>query len=223
MNLHGTVMVWRERLLSPLGWHLTGFAALLVLTIGFGIRLGLDWRATNGHSNGVIDGKQVQLAALDRETAPLRGLDQRVGQARTTLGGFYSRRIPPNYSAISIRIGELGVRSGVRLTRVQYTQGKPGSVLTEISMDASISGLYPEIMHFVNSIERDPEFLLIREMSFSGQQGGQVNLRIHISTWLRPADALASGLPSTPEPGETDQNADKNADRVSDRNNKENR
>jgi type IV pilus assembly protein PilO len=214
MNLHGTVMVWRERLLSPLGWHLTGCATLLVLTIGLGIRLGLDWRATNGHSNGLLDGKQVQLAALDLETAPLRGLNQRVGEARIGLVGFYSHRIPPNYSAISGRIGELGVRSGVRLARVQYTQGKPGSVLTEISMDASISGLYPEIMRFVNSIERDPEFLLIREMAFTGQQGGQVNLRIHISTWLRPADALASGLPATPEPDEADQNADKNAERT---------
>lgn len=217
MNLHGTVMVWRERLLSPLGWHLTGITTLCVLTIGLGIRLGLDWRAINGHSSDVLDGKQLQLLALNRETAPLRGLDQRVGEAQIGLKSFYSHRIPPNYSAISSRIGDLGVRSGVRLTRVQYTQGKPGSVLTEISMDASISGLYPEIMHFLNSIERDPEFLLIRDMAFTGQQGGQVNLRIHLSTWLRPADALASGLPATPEPGQADQFPDKNADQNSDR------
>ena len=36
-------------------------------------------------------------------------------------------------------------------------------------------------------------------MSLTGQQGGLVNLRIKISTWLKPADAAASGLPPTPD------------------------
>ncbi len=86
----------------------------------------------------------------------------------------------------------------MRLSRVQYTQGKPGSDLTEISMDAGISGDYPAIMRFINSLERDQIFFIIRAMSLTGQQGGLVNLRLRVSTWLRPADAEASGLPSTP-------------------------
>jgi len=192
----------REKLLSPLGWHAVAFAALAVLTIGLGIRLGLDWKATNGSSAEALESKQVQLRVIDTQTAPLRGLDKRVDEAHKQLAGFYAKRVPPNYSAISMRIGEIGIKSGVRLTRVMYTQGKPGSVLTEIAMDAGISGDYPAIMRFVNSVERDPEFFLIRGMNFSGQQAGQVNLRIQISTWLRPADALASGLPPTPEPAE---------------------
>ena len=65
------------------------------------------------------------------------------------------KRIPPNYSSIASRIGELQVNSGARLTAVQYTQNPPGADLTEISMDAGISGGYPQIMRFVNSLERD--------------------------------------------------------------------
>src|ERR1019366_10482970 len=91
----------------------------------------------------------------------------------------------------------------VRLSRVQYAQGKPGSALTEISMDAGISGDYAAIMRFINSLERDQIFFIIRGMSLTGQQGGLVNLRLRVSTWLRPADAAASGLPPTPKPGET--------------------
>ena len=123
--------------------------------------------------------------------------------SRSEIDAFYSKRIPPNYSSIASRIGELQVKSGVRLTRVQYTQGLPGSYLTEISMDAGISGTYPEIMRFVNSLERDQTFFVIRAMALAGQQGGMVNLRLRVSTWLRPADAEASGLPSTAEGGET--------------------
>jgi Tfp pilus assembly protein PilO len=194
---------WRERLASPLTWHIAGFAVLLVLVIGFTVRLGLDWAATNGRSTDVLAGKQVELKALDLQTAPLRGLDKRVEESRSQIAVFYAKRIPPNYSSIAERIGDLQVKSGVRLTRVQYTQGPPGSEVTEISMDAGISGAYPQIMRFVNSLERDQTFFVIRAMALAGQQNGMVNLRLRVSTWLRPADAAASGLPSTPEAGDS--------------------
>jgi hypothetical protein len=190
---------WRERLTSWLTWHYVGFAVLLLLVIGLSIRLGLDWAATNGRSSGAMANKQVELMALDLQTAPLRGLDKRVDDSRTKMEAFYSKRIPPNYSSIATRIGELQVKSGVRLSRVQYTQGPPGFDLTEISMDAGISGSYPEIMRFINSLERDQTFFIIRAMGLTGQQGGLVNLRLRVSTWLRPDDAAASGLPPTPD------------------------
>jgi hypothetical protein len=188
---------WRERLASPLTWHYVGFAILLVLAIGLAIRVGLDWAATNGRSTDALAGKQVELKAMDLETAPLRGLDKRVVLSREQIQDFYNRRIPPNYSSIATRIGELEVKSGVRLSRLQYSQGLPGADLIEISLDAGISGSYPDIMRFINSLERDQTFFVIRAMQLAGQQGGQVNLRLRVSTWLRPADAAASGLPST--------------------------
>ena len=96
----------------------------------------------------------------------------------------------------------MAVASGVRLSRVQYAQEKPGVELTEISMDAGISGDYPSIMRFINALERDRIFFIIRGMSLTGQQGGLVNLRLRVSTWLRPADAEASGLPMAPSKGD---------------------
>ena len=188
---------WRERLASPLTWHMAGFFLLLVLAIALAVRLGLDWAVMDSHSSEVLADKQIQLRALQLQTAPLRGLDQRVEKTRKQLEDFYQKRIPPNYSSIDARIVELYVASGVRLTRVQYTQGTPGPGLTEISLDASISGDYPAIMRFINSLERDPMFFIIRGMALTGQQGGLVNLRLRVSTWLRPAD-VPSGLPTTP-------------------------
>jgi Tfp pilus assembly protein PilO len=174
----------------------------LIAVIGLSIRFGLDWAATNGSSTDALAVKQVQLKALDLETASLRGLDERVDDSRSQMAAFYLKRIPPNYSSVAARIGELALKGPVRLTRVQYTQNPPGSDLTEISMDAGITGEYPQIMRFVNSVERDQTFFVIRAMSLTGQQGGLVNLRLRVSTWLRPADAAASGLPLTPQPGD---------------------
>jgi Tfp pilus assembly protein PilO len=207
--------VWRERLSSPLTWHYVVFAVLLVLVIGLGVRVGLDWAATNGRSTDELAGKQIELKAMDLQTAPLRGLDKRVEESRKQIAAFYAKRIPAHYSSILTRIGELAVKSGVRLSRVSYTQGQSGQGpasqsepvgdLKEISMDAGVSGSYPQIMHFVNSLERDQTFFVIRNMALTGQQGGMVNLRLRVSTWLRSADAAdaadaaASGMTPTPE------------------------
>jgi Tfp pilus assembly protein PilO len=189
---------WRERLTSPLTWHIVGCAVLGVLVLVLAIRLGMDWTATNGHSKSDLAQKQIQLMALERQNAPLAGLDRRVDESRKQIAAFYSRRIPANYSSIARTIGDLSVKSGVRLSSVQYTQGQAGADLTEISMDAGIAGAYPQIMHFVNSLEADQTFFIVRGMALTGQQGGLVNLRLRVSTWLRPADADASGLPPTP-------------------------
>lgn len=187
----------RERLSSPLTWHVAGFVVLLLLACGLAIRVGLDWVAMDSHSADVLAGKQVELKALELQTVPLRGLDKRVEKSRQQLDEFLSKRIPPNYSSIDSRIVDLQVASGVRLSRVQYTQGKPAAGLTEISMDAGVSGDYRAIMHFINSIERNQTFFIIRTMSLTSQQGGLVNLRLRVSTWLRP-EQVPGGLPTTP-------------------------
>jgi Tfp pilus assembly protein PilO len=197
---------WRERLASALTWHIVACAALAILVLVLGIRLGMDWAATNSRSSNALEQKQLQLRALERQNAPLTGLDHRVDESRKQIAAFYSKRIPANYSTIARTIGDLSVKSGVRLSSVQYTQGQAGADLTEITMDAGIAGAYPQIMHFVNSLESDQTFFIIRGMALTGQQGGLVNLRLRVSTWLRPADADASGLPLTPaelEPSNT--------------------
>jgi len=192
----GTPSAWRERLNSPLTWHYAGLAFLVVTVIVLAVMVGLDWSATDTSSTDALANKQLELKALTMETVPLRGLDQRVAQTREQIKAFYDRRIPANYSTIATRVGDLEVKSGVRLSRLQYAQGKTEHGLTEINMDAGISGEYPQIMHFVNSLERDPTFFVIRTMTLTGQQGGMVNLRLRVSTWLRPGD-VPSGMPKT--------------------------
>jgi type IV pilus assembly protein PilO len=202
MSNGSTSSMGREQLTSPLTWHYVAFTVLLLLVIGLGLRLGFDWRAISTDSDTALAGKQIQLKAMELQALPLRGLDKRVEQSRGQMQSFYGKRIPSNYSTISGRIGELEVASGVRITRLQYAQGISGPDLTEIVIDSSLSGEYPQVMRFINSLERDQTFFLIRAMALAGQQGGQVNLRLSLSTWMRSADAAASGLPTAQQSGE---------------------
>ena len=101
MSEASTSTALRERLKSPLTWHLAGFAILLALAIGLGVRLGLDWTATNSRSNDVLLGKQLQLKTLQLQTAPLSGIDGRGSDPGTAVladqqGGEFvvGRRVP---------------------------------------------------------------------------------------------------------------------------------
>lgn len=193
MSDRNSSSVWRERLASPLTWHYVAFSILLLGVLVLAVRFGMDWAATSTRSTDALAGKQLELSAMEMQNKPLRGLDKRVDLTRDQIRDFYANRIPANYSSFAERIGDLSVKSGVRLSRVTYTQGKPGTDLTEVSMDAGISGDYPQIMKFVNSLERDRIFFVIKQMALTGQQGGLVNLRLRVSTWMKPA--AAAGMP----------------------------
>jgi len=185
----------RERLASPLTWHVAGFSVLLIVLIVLATRFALDWAVISSTSSDAFANKQVEQKALEMQTAPLRGLDKRTEHSRELIGSFYQNRIPANYSSFAISFGDLQVKSGVHVTRIGYSQGKPGPDLTEIFIDANLIGEYPQIMHFVNSLERNKIFFVVRQMNLTGQQGGMVNLRLQVSTWMRNAAAAASGLP----------------------------
>jgi type IV pilus assembly protein PilO len=202
----------RERLLSPLGFHAVGFGLLAIATIVLGIRVGLDWRATSSSHQDAMATRQTELRTLQFQTAPLRGLDKKVAESSKQIDEFYAKRIPPSWSAVLERLGDLKTKGPVQLTRVQYTVAPGSGDLAEIRMDAGLSGDYTAIMRFVNGLERSPTFFVIRAMALTGQQSGTVNLRLEFSTWLRPEDAVSVPPDETTDPDTPGTGAERHGD-----------
>ena len=179
----------KEQLRSPLTWHAVVAGLLFVVVLILGVRFAFDWIDVSGSKSDELQKRQSQLLVLENRTAPLRGLDKKVELSRTEIKDFLSKRVPANYSTIAVHLGDIAVKNSVRLTRVAYGKGKPSDSLTEVPIDASISGDYTGILRFINGLERDENFFVVRGMALTGQQGGTVNLRLQVSTWMRPADA----------------------------------
>jgi type IV pilus assembly protein PilO len=178
-------------LLTILNLHIIGLVVLAALNLFLAARLALAWHGAHAEQPEVVQEQQLAYKAMEMQTVPLRGLTGKVEQARTDAGTFYAQRIPATYSAIASELGELAVKNGVRLTRVQYTQTPALEGLAEIRMDAALSGEYPGLMRFINGLERDKSFFLIGGLTLTGQQGGVVNLRMRVITYLRATDAAA--------------------------------
>ena len=112
----------REQLSSPLTLHYIGVGVLALIVLFLAVRLVLDWSATSSGSSDALINRQIELKTLEVQTAPLRGIDQRVVDSRNQIQSFYAARIPANYSSIAVHIGDLAVRSGVHISGMQYTQ-----------------------------------------------------------------------------------------------------
>jgi type IV pilus assembly protein PilO len=174
----------RSKLLSLLNLHFAGVALLLVLNLVLAVRLFLAWSTLRTASADQLQQQQTAYRAIQLEMTPLRGLPQKVALSRTQADEFYTARFPAAYSTISATIHDLESKNNVRLTNLGYTPTPAIAGLAEVRMDASLSGEYAQLMHFINGLERSKTFFLITGVTLTGQQGGLVNLRLKLNTYL---------------------------------------
>lgn len=187
-----------RRWFTVLNLHLAGAAVLAVVVLVLAVKAALAVHAAGAADSASYQAEQIRYAQLYAQMAHLQGLPQKVDEARDDAAHFYGTRIAPNYSTIAQELGTAAVKNQVRLSNTQYTPSAAIDGLTEVRIDASLSGDYTPMMHFINDLERDKNhvFFIIDGLTFTGQQGGLVNLRLKLSTYLK---AGATDLPPASE------------------------
>jgi type IV pilus assembly protein PilO len=188
-------------LLTLLNLHIAGVALLLILNLVLAVRLFLAWSTLHAAGPEQLQQEQTAYRGLQLEMSPLRGLPQKVDLSRTQADQFYDARFPGAYSTISSAINDLATKNTVRLTNLAYTPRPALPGLIELRMDASLSGEYAPLMHFINGMERSKTFFLINGLTLTGSQGGMVNLRLRLITYLRASDLRQ--LPALPQGDES--------------------
>ena len=180
-----------RKMLTTLNLHLAGVAVLLLFVLYLLGHLIFLWNGLSANNDSAVDQQKVQLIAAQLAARPLRGLDKKLVASTRDADAFYQTRLPYADSQVAAEIGVLAHKAGVRWTHAQYAYFPvlPARyALTQVSIDASVSGDYRPIVMFINSLERDKVFFVINGIDLSGQQSGQVNLRIRLTTYLRPPD-----------------------------------
>jgi Tfp pilus assembly protein PilO len=181
-----------RKLLTLLNLHIAGVVVLLGLNLFLLTRLFIAWHAASSDQSADYNSEHMTYVQLQSQMSRLEGLPQKVDQARLDADKFYEQRIAANYSTMAGELGSLSAKNNVRLTRAQYTPTPAINGLTEVRIDASLSGEYSALMHFINDLERDKNhvFFTIHALTLSGQQGGLVNLRLRMTTYLRSSGDL---------------------------------
>jgi len=183
----GDVVDRVRAVLTPLNLHLAGVVVLVVVNAYLLAQLGFAWSVEHSQNADALAAQRIQLRAAQIAAMPLQGLDGKLTRSTEEADKFYATRLPYAYSQISAELGALSKKENVKLTRVQYA---PAPVLedpsvTELHIDTSLSGDYRPLVELINNIERDKTFFLISGVALTGQQNGNVNLRLRLITYLR--------------------------------------
>jgi hypothetical protein len=177
-----------RELLTAMNLHFAGVAALAVLALYCVVHLVFVFQGLKAHDAAAMDQQRVELRSAELAAMPLRGLDKKLEVSTADADAFYAKRLPYAVSQVAAELGALTKREGVHLTRIQYSYLpvlSGAGALTEVKMDASISGDYRPVVQFINATERDKVFFVINGINLTGQQTGQVNLRLRLTTYLR--------------------------------------
>jgi type IV pilus assembly protein PilO len=188
----------RGDLFSLLNVHFAVLALLLILNLVLAIRLFFAWNTLHTASDEQLQQQQATYRAMQIEMSPLKGLPEKVTRSSKQADEFYAARFPAAYSTITADIYALSSKNTVRLTNLAYTPAVALPGLMEVRMDASLSGEYTSLMHFINGLERSKTFFLINGLQLTGSQGGLVNLRLRLTTYLHGSGPLQA-LPDQPE------------------------
>lgn len=193
-------------LLTAVNLHYAGVAALLVVVLYMVAHLLFLSESLKSHDADAFGRQRTLLTTARLQAQPLRGLDTKIAASTGDADAFYQERLPYAHSEVLSELGRLTQKNNVRLANVQYAEGpvlSGADALTELHMDASVSGDYRPIVEFINGLERDKMFFLVNGISLSGQQTGMVNLRIRLTTYLRAPSAKEASAQPAAEPAHT--------------------
>ena len=193
----------RENLFTYLNLHLLLVGVLVITNIVLLTRLVLAWNTVRTDRPEQIAALQTNLKVLQLENQPLRGLPAKVDTSRAQAKKFYDTRMPANYSTISAELDTLAQKYNVRAGGVAYTPVPVFPDLEQVGLDVRLAGDYEPIMRYINGLERDKTFFIIRGLTFTGQQGGAVGLRLRLTTYIHAQDVNQMTAPadSIPKPG----------------------
>jgi Tfp pilus assembly protein PilO len=138
-----------------------------------------------------------QLRIKTHEVVPLRGIDKKIVEARGEIKDFFDTRFPDVESSISESLGKVAAENNVKIDSAKYdskpdernekseTKDAQAVGLRRVQIEASFSGSYPSMMHFVNDLEKAKTFFLVDSVNVGEAQGGDVKLQMKLEAFVK--------------------------------------
>ena len=138
-----------------------------------------------------------ELRIKTREVVPLRGIDKKIVEVRGEIKDFYDQRFPEVESSVSEALGKVAADHSVKIDTAKYdskpdernekndTKDAQAVGLRRVQIEASFSGSYPNMMRFVNDLEKAKTFFLVDSVNVGEAQGGDVKLQMKLEAFVK--------------------------------------
>lgn len=185
--------------------------AVLFLAGNLGV---LVWQTSAGHGREArlrdqVTDLQAKVAQLKRikvsaqeQVADVKALQEQMGTLYRDVFGSLEERL----TGILRAVGDATKEAGLMPQAYGYDAKKDEKLgLIQFGITFNVKGDYSQIRKMLAALQTSPELLTVDRMSFAGEEGvasRQVNISVHVSTYLAEADpALLERLVGPPGKG----------------------
>ncbi|MBV9769756.1 MAG: hypothetical protein JOZ32_09315, partial [Bryobacterales bacterium] len=128
-----------------------------------------------------------QQSILQRTRLLVSKIESGRGQGNRFMGDYFLPRRTA-YSTIMAELNNLAGQAKVTSRDSAMTlDGVDGSdTLDMMQISANFEGLYPDLIHFINLLDRSDQLLIIESLNATPQQsGGRLNVMLKLDAFLR--------------------------------------
>jgi hypothetical protein len=153
--------------------------------------VGVNWKmaSTPGDSGDELRLLRQQRALLAADIARAKKIRAVLPDVDRNSSTFFQQSLMPaqsGYSQLSDNFGALARSAGVRTGNIAYHDGIPDKHgVVEVEITATVSGEYPNIVHFINGLEHSATFYVLDSLTLSAGSAGGLGLNLHLRTYFR--------------------------------------
>jgi Tfp pilus assembly protein PilO len=166
-----------------------GVGLILLLDLGLVVAL---WEATREDRGDMV----AQRSRLATEARLLRADVARGERIRASLpqagkdcDAFYRQSfldVSTGYSQVESDLDAIAQKAGVKTTGFAFKQKDvKDRGVTEISITTGVSADYPQMIQFINGLERSKNFYLLDSLQLASAAPGAIRLQLALHTYFR--------------------------------------
>ena len=169
-------------------------AALAVLLAGNLVAAGFAfhlWGDSPQSLEARIEAKRQEIIVARGQLTRAKGMSAKITLAREQGGAFIGTYMTPRKSTYSTILGELnhlaetaGIKTKDATISAERVEGS--NSLSQLTITAGYEAAYPNLLKFVNLLDRSERFLIIESLTAAPQSGtGTLQVVIKLDTFVR--------------------------------------
>jgi len=170
---------------------LTAVAALIVADVALAA---YSWNLASARSaQQNLDFLTLNRDLLKKDIDRAQSISLRIPSIQKDCDAFEASLFPETtgYSSVTAELSSLAAKSGLQLdSRAFRPREVKGRGLTEVDVEALVTGSYAGVVRFLNGLQRSPNVYAVEGLSARSEnqaQGarGQLRVSVHLKTYFR--------------------------------------
>jgi Tfp pilus assembly protein PilO len=140
-----------------------------------------------------LDFLSLNRDLLKKDIARAQNISRHIPAIQKDCDAFETSLFPESsgYSSVTAELSALAAKSGLQLdSRAFRPKAVKGRALTEVEIEATVTGGYAGVVRFLNGLQRSPNVYAVEGLSARSEvqaQGpkGQLRVDVHLKTYFR--------------------------------------